>query len=297
MSNDSRKVSSLTQATTVSANDRVVVLTNPDSSSNVQTITLSNFGLAMANNGIPIANSSQLGVIKIGAGLAVAANGTVTAPLPVGSKNTTGVVKVGDNINVDANGVISVSSLIPTENGSTGYVFTSDASGNGHWQAFPGVYNIVTVNTYGSNVYPVSANDTVIFVDPNAIGSDVRVILPIETAIEGKEILIKNIEPGYNNYKVIITSDQPSYSYIENPITSALGINYSIEDKGHAETWIHDGDFYRHVTPSKIGLLQLELITKQNNSTGTVGQICWDGDYIYICTETDVWKRASLNTF
>lgn len=34
-----------------------------------------------------------------------------------------------------------------------------------------------------------------------------------------------------------------------------------------------------------------------NTSTGTTGQITWDGDYIYICVATDTWKRANLSTW
>lgn len=34
--------------------------------------------------------------------------------------------------------------------------------------------------------------------------------------------------------------------------------------------------------------------TKASNATGTTGQICWDSNYIYVCTATDTWKRASL---
>ena len=30
------------------------------------------------------------------------------------------------------------------------------------------------------------------------------------------------------------------------------------------------------------------------NSTGTLGEIRWTADYIYVCVATDVWKRASL---
>lgn len=33
------------------------------------------------------------------------------------------------------------------------------------------------------------------------------------------------------------------------------------------------------------------------NSTGTAGQVTWDGDYIYICTDTDTWKRANVSTW
>lgn len=34
--------------------------------------------------------------------------------------------------------------------------------------------------------------------------------------------------------------------------------------------------------------------TKASNATGTTGQICWDSNYIYVCTATNTWKRASL---
>ena len=34
--------------------------------------------------------------------------------------------------------------------------------------------------------------------------------------------------------------------------------------------------------------------TKASNAAGTPGQICWDADYIYVCTATDVWKRSPL---
>jgi len=42
------------------------------------------------------------------------------------------------------------------------------------------------------------------------------------------------------------------------------------------------------------GTLTSPQQTKANNSSGTVGQICWDANYIYVCTATDTWKRAAL---
>lgn len=30
------------------------------------------------------------------------------------------------------------------------------------------------------------------------------------------------------------------------------------------------------------------------NSTGTTGQVTWDGDYLYVCIATNSWKRANL---
>jgi len=64
MSNDAKKVSELGIASTLSANDRVLVLTNPDSAANAQTITVTNLANKLANTFIPIANGTTLGVIK-----------------------------------------------------------------------------------------------------------------------------------------------------------------------------------------------------------------------------------------
>jgi len=47
MANDAKKTSQLGIATTLSANDRVVVLTNPASSAQTQTITITNFANAI----------------------------------------------------------------------------------------------------------------------------------------------------------------------------------------------------------------------------------------------------------
>lgn len=33
------------------------------------------------------------------------------------------------------------------------------------------------------------------------------------------------------------------------------------------------------------------------NSTGTTGQIAWDDDHIYVCIDTNTWKRVSIATW
>lgn len=29
-------------------------------------------------------------------------------------------------------------------------------------------------------------------------------------------------------------------------------------------------------------------------ATGTKGEICWDADFIYVCTATDTWERVAI---
>jgi hypothetical protein len=31
--------------------------------------------------------------------------------------------------------------------------------------------------------------------------------------------------------------------------------------------------------------------------TGTAGEVCWDADYIYVCTATNTWKRTAITTW
>jgi hypothetical protein len=42
------------------------------------------------------------------------------------------------------------------------------------------------------------------------------------------------------------------------------------------------------------GILGSPLQTKASTSTGTQGQVCWDSNYIYVCTATNTWKRSPL---
>lgn len=43
-----------------------------------------------------------------------------------------------------------------------------------------------------------------------------------------------------------------------------------------------------------IGLLSSPLKTVTSSSPGTVGQICWDANYIYVCVADNTWKRSAL---
>jgi hypothetical protein len=43
------------------------------------------------------------------------------------------------------------------------------------------------------------------------------------------------------------------------------------------------------------GILKAPQTTKASNAIGTPGQICWDANYLYICTATNTWKRTLLS--
>ena len=73
-----------------------------------------------------------------------------------------------------------------------------------------------------------------------------------------------------------------------------VGSNRLYIDNSNTSTPLIYGDF--NANRVKInGDFQLTTKTPASASaTGTAGTIAWDADYIYICTATNTWKRASI---
>tara|TARA_B110000483_G_C18136635_1_gene519758 strand:+ start:1229 stop:1486 length:258 start_codon:yes stop_codon:yes gene_type:complete len=46
-----------------------------------------------------------------------------------------------------------------------------------------------------------------------------------------------------------------------------------------------------------LGLFNGNAVPALATSTGTKGQIAVDATHLYICTDTDVWKRVAISTF
>ena len=42
------------------------------------------------------------------------------------------------------------------------------------------------------------------------------------------------------------------------------------------------------------GILSAPQLTRAANAAGSIGQVCWDSNYIYVCTAINTWKRAAL---
>jgi hypothetical protein len=101
MANDAKKVSELVVTTTLSANDRVVILSNPSSAANTKTITVANF----ANN-LTANNTSYLGGV-------VSTSYVNTA----GAYTISGVHTHSANVIINAS--LSVNNYVLSQNGAT----------------------------------------------------------------------------------------------------------------------------------------------------------------------------------
>jgi len=51
-----------------------------------------------------------------------------------------------------------------------------------------------------------------------------------------------------------------------------------------------------HVFYGMIRIPQSSTISS-STATGNTGTICWDSNYIYVCTATNTWKRAALSSW
>jgi hypothetical protein len=53
--------------------------------------------------------------------------------------------------------------------------------------------------------------------------------------------------------------------------------------------------FLDEIKTSNLGLNNLD--TKNYNSTGTIGEVSWDSNYLYVCVDDDTWNRVQLGSY
>ena len=61
-----------------------------------------------------------------------------------------------------------------------------------------------------------------------------------------------------------------------------------------------DGWMRRMIEVLQRGMARRLEVTKTPASAaaaGTTGDICWDADFLYICTAKDTWKRVAIATW
>ena len=116
---------------------------------------------------LPIASSSTLGGIKVGANLTIDEDGTLNATssgsggsdyeLPIASATTLGGVKIGDNLSIDENGVLSANS-----SGSSLDIFSTEEQVIGTWIDGKTIYRRVVEFTFSStqNAWNLVASQT-----------------------------------------------------------------------------------------------------------------------------------------
>jgi len=127
MANDARKVSELAVTTTLSANDRVVILSSPSSAANTKTITAANFANSLVSSGIiPTATTTQLGMVKVDGTTITISNGVISGASVYNQQlNTTNNVTFASLTTAN----ISSQNSVTIRTGNNSYAWTFQANG------------------------------------------------------------------------------------------------------------------------------------------------------------------------
>lgn len=100
--------------------------------------------------------------------------------------------------------------------------------------------------------------------------------------------------PNLNENPVIIQVERADYSNLSSVLKDYYdnkGIKGALlYDTDTEQFLIHNGSVY---TPPVIAVSP----PSSASDSGVAGQISYDSSYIYICTATDTWKRASIATW
>jgi hypothetical protein len=113
---------------------------------------------------------------------------------------------------------------------------------------------------------------------------------------KGSDIDGENVGDG-NGYSLSLSSDG-SIIAIGAPYNDGIG-----SSAGHVRVYNFDNTIISNTisTPSTISggtmIIQNSKTPPASNAVGTKGTIVWDEDYIYICTNTNTWKRSSISTW
>jgi hypothetical protein len=211
MANDSKRVSQLGVTSTLSLTDRVLVLTNPSSAANVQTITVNNFANALGNT------------------LSIFSTNIIPA--------TDNTYSLGNSSNqwqslyVSANAIYVGGTPLSVVNGALAVNGVSISTTNTN----------IAVTYVSSNSYIANISDEIILCDPNTAGNNITVTLPVPAA-NGKIYTVKNINgEGYNVY--VQSSD--SSSTIEVHGAGILNSYDNIANSGNTVTWVYGQGAYR----------------------------------------------------
>jgi hypothetical protein len=250
--------------------------------------TGSNIKLQLGNvSNISITGGSATQLLTTdGAGNLSWSNPTAGATLPSQSSNsgtyltTNGTIASWKNVFTDTNFATTVRSNISvTDSGGDGSLSYSSTTGvitytgpsstevRAHFSAGTGVSissgQISIAQDVSNTANPTFANITVEDITGNTltapVGSDFPVI--------------------YTGTSKKIKNDGAEFTYNDSTNTLIVGK-------------IEVG------TTANIGtLFKAPMQTKANNDTGDVGQMCWDANYIYVCTSGSSWKRVALSSF
>jgi hypothetical protein len=301
-----RKISDLTALTTPAAGDYlpIVDISEPSNASKNKRITIEELlrgapdGTAAAPS-IGFESDPDSGLYSAGANqVAISTNGTGRLFI-----NSTGQVGLGTSspgyrLHVDGG----------TGVGATQAYF---GSSGGYWDLANAGNPTARVILRGYN----SAAEEKIRLDPNSTSWLTGGNVGIGTTSVNATRKVEIVQPsGYSAGLRILTDGSGAYTEffggtsnfrIGSPnATSALVFEEGATERARIDssgrllvgTASDSGGALLQVNGNRIRIATAKTPSSASD-TGTTGEICWDANYIYVCTATNTWKRTAISTW
>lgn len=234
--------------------------------------------------------AAQPNITSVGTLTSLAVTGNVTA----GNVNSTFYGDVHTNNITGINGNLTIT--LPSNSVA---VFSSDQAvklpiGNSYNRP-AGVAGYIRYNTdtmtveYFDGTSWIPVTNKVTSQNFNGDGVNNTYVLTHDASIESLLVTINGTVQQNGAYTV--ASGQITFAEV--PLTTdAICVRYLGGVTSFSGVVSNDLTIQGNLTLS--GILSAPQTTKASNATGTTGQVCWDANYIYVCTAPNTWKRSPL---
>lgn len=147
--------------------------------------------------------------------------------------------------------------------------------------------NISTIGFVAGNIdvtgsIEADGNITASYLTGNIISDSIAITG--DFAVPGDASVTGNIEIQGDATADVIYANAYVFQDGSNPLSSYEGNVAALEVLGNL---IGSGNV----------IVSNTYVPSSNSSVGTAGQIVWDDGHVYICVDTDTWKRANLSTW
>jgi hypothetical protein len=155
------------------------------------------------------------------------------------------------------------------------------------------------VGNISNAVYATTAGTVTTNAQPNitSVGTLSSLTVTANISTSGNVVVTGNVEPGN------VTSTGLLRGLTVLATGNLVGGNANITNSVNANTFTSANVFTTTIFANTVsttgnvnisGILSSPQKTKASNDPGTVGEICWDSGYIYVCIAGNTWARAGL---
>jgi hypothetical protein len=261
-------------------NTDVIITTNGFGSVNEQARFKNNVGLIIART--TSSTNTTSGALQVAGGAGIQGNlnvgGTIATSEFYGNIHADVITPLNSNV-VSINSIgalqVPVGDTSQRPAGADGYIrYNTDTPA---LEYFDGSIWVPVTNTVTDQIITGTGTDNVFTLDQGA--TTVGVIVSINGTLQQPTTAY-----SVSGNQITFTETPESTDIIDIRFLGAsVTINSTLSD---------DLTISGNVTLS--GILSAPPTTKASNAPGTVGQICWDDSWIYVCTATNTWKRSPL---